>query len=332
MDAKTFRVFTGPVNISSAVLDVKFDMICFTGSTLVGKLVYQAAAKHLTPVILELGGKSPVYVHRDAALEQAVTRITWGKFMNAGQTCVAPDYILVDEAVKPRFLDLMKKQIKQFYGDDPTKSKDLERVVSDRHVTRLSALLKGQNVFFGGRIEEKTRHIEPTILLDPSPESPVMQEEIFGPILPVLTVKTPEEAIRFINARPKPLSLYVFTQTSSLQQKFMRETSAGGCCVNDVFMHTVTNSLPFGGVGDSGMGAYHGKHSFESFSHLKPILYAPTLPDPPFRFPPYTEQALKLTKLFMFTLTMQKVRRGLGVVGISFLTLIAYVLYSRYFK
>jgi aldehyde dehydrogenase (NAD+) len=282
--------------------------------------------------MLELGGKSPVYLHRDANLEQAATRLAWGKYMNCGQTCIAPDYLLIDDSVKEQFLALLVKKIKQFYGDDASKSKDYEQVVSDRHVSRIAGLLKGQTAFYGGRVDEKIRYIEPTIVLDPKPESPLMQEEIFGPILPVLTVKTPEEAIRFINARPKPLSLYVFSKNSDLQQKFLRETSAGAVVTNDVFMHSITPGLPFGGVGESGLGAYHGKFTFEAFSHMKPVLYAPTLPDPSFRFPPYTEQGLSLSKLVMFKLSMQKLKRWLGVAGLAIFAIGAYVIYHRYLK
>jgi acyl-CoA reductase-like NAD-dependent aldehyde dehydrogenase len=312
------------------MLETRWDLICFTGSTAVGKLVYQSAAKHLTPVILELGGKSPVYIHKDANIEVAAARIAWGKTINCGQTCIAPDYLLIDQAVKQPFLSALVKQIKLFYGEDALKSKDYDRVVSDRHMHRISGLLNGQEIFYGGKVDEENRKIEPTIVVDPKLDSPLMQEEIFGPVLPVVTVKSPEEAIKFINGKPKPLALYIFSTSKGIQEKFINETSAGGVCLNDCISHYLNTNLPFGGVGDSGVGAYHGKFTFESFSHLKPIQDALNFQDPYFKYPPYTDSGSKLVRWVM-GVKFTNLKRIWGVAKYAFYVLFVYLLYDRFF-
>jgi aldehyde dehydrogenase (NAD+) len=250
-----------------------------------------------------------VYVHSDADLEITSQRLVWGKCYNAGQTCIAPDYVLVNEKVRKPLLEKLSKTITSFYGADPTKSKDFEQISNERHVQRLSALLKGQNIYLGGRVDVSNRYIEPTIILDPSPDSPIMQEEIFGPILPILSVSSPEEAIEFINSRPKPLALYVFSQDGDVKSKIISQTSAGGVMTNDVLMHFMNDYLPFGGVGDSGLGAYHGKYSFESFTHFKPVQHASALPEPPLRFPPYTERKLNMVAFLAFTLSPSRINK-----------------------
>ncbi|KAJ7308814.1 hypothetical protein JRQ81_008082 [Phrynocephalus forsythii] len=285
LDKELYPVINGGVPETTEVLKQRFDHILYTGSTAVGRIVMAAAAKHLTPVTLELGGKSPCYVDKDCDLDVACHRIAWGKFVNAGQTCIAPDYLLCEPSLQNKIVEHLKKALKEFYGEDPKKSPDFERIVSKRHFQRLVGLLDGQKIACGGQIDEKERYIAPTILVDVDPNSKVMQEEIFGPIFPIVTVKNLEDAIRFINAREKPLALYVI-------EKMICETTSGGVTANDAIMHVTVEGLPFGGVGESGMGHYHGRFSFETFSHRRACLIRPLGSDAANanRYPPATQK------------------------------------------
>lgn len=280
-------VVEGGVPETTALLEQRFDHVFFTGSTQVGKVVMQAAAKHLTPVTLELGGKSPCIVDKDVDLDVAARRILWGKFWNAGQTCVAPDYLLVHEAIERPLVDALRRTLAEFYGADPAKSPDYARVVNERHHARLVGLLGQGELIVGGQHDEATRYLAPTIVKNPPLDSRLMTDEIFGPILPMITVKDLDAAIEFVNERPKPLALYVFSNDARTQRRVLEETSSGGACVNDTIAHLSVPDLPFGGVGDSGMGAYHGRAGFETFSHRKSVMNKKTWMDVKLRYPPY---------------------------------------------
>ncbi len=286
-DEHYIDIFEGGVPVSQELLAQKWDYIFFTGSTAVGKIVYQAAAKHLTPVTLELGGKSPCIVDKDTDIKVTAQRIAWGKLLNAGQTCIAPDYLLVQEEVKDELIEQLKKSIKKFYGKNPMKSKNYCRIISSKHLERLGALLENTNVVHGGEIDAETKYISPTLIDGVTDNDPVMQSEIFGPILPIMTYRNINEAIDYVNSHPKPLALYVFTKNKKLSKKVLKETSSGGACVNDTISHIASTEMPFGGVGASGMGGYHGKFSFEAFSHAKSVMERSQMIDPPLRYAPY---------------------------------------------
>jgi aldehyde dehydrogenase (NAD+) len=296
LDERAFTVFEGGVDVSTAVLKEQFDHIFFTGSTAVGRIVMRAAAEHLTPVTLELGGKSPVIVADDADLDVAASRIAWGKTFNAGQTCIAPDYVLASERIRDELVDKIAAAWGKFFGPDVAASPDFGRIVNGRHHQRLVDLLDGQPVAVGGGHDADTKFIEPTIVVDPDPTSPLMTDEIFGPILPVLTVDSIDAAIDFVNDRPKPLALYAFTSDDELSGKIMGSTSSGGGCINHTLLHFTPHELPFGGVGPSGMGRYHGQAGFDTFSNLRGILRKPTTIDPPLLYPPYTERKVDILK------------------------------------
>ena len=281
---------------NEALLDQKYDVILFTGSTTVGKTVMQAAAQHLTPVILELGGKSPCIVDETANLKLAAKRIVWGKFVNAGQTCVAPDYLLVHQTVKEKLLIEIKAAVKTMYGINPLESIDYPKIINQKHFNRLLKLLEGEKCILGGDSDLSTRQITPTLLDNVKWDAAVMCEEIFGPILPVLTYSSKEEAVSLVNARPKPLAAYLFTSNKSAARFFLRNIPFGGGCINDTVVHLSVPRLPFGGVGESGMGSYHGKAGFDAFTHYKSILHKSRFIDIPLRYPPYTEWALELLK------------------------------------
>jgi len=284
----------GGVEEITGILELKFDKIFFTGSTKVGKIVYEAAAKNLTPVTLELGGKSPAIVAASANLEVAARRIVWGKFLNAGQTCVAPDYILVDERVKESLVTSIKKYIQKFsYKAD---SQQYTQIINKKNFERLIKMIDPENVFYGGNFDAKKRFIEPTILQNVTWEDSVMQEEIFGPILPVLTYKNFNEALLQISKHEKPLAAYLFTNNSEEKDLFTTRISFGGGCINDVVMHLSNDHLPFGGVGNSGIGNYHGKFGFDTFSHQKAILERATWGEPDLKYPPYSEKKLSWIK------------------------------------
>jgi aldehyde dehydrogenase (NAD+) len=278
-------VVEGGIEASQVLLDEPFDHIFFTGGTAIGKVIMAAAAKHLTPVTLELGGKSPCIVDTDINLEHTARRIVWGKFMNAGQTCVAPDYLLVHRQIKPALIAAIQKTIREFYGDDPYRSPDFGRIISPRHFSRLAGLLQG-NILIGGETKAEEKYIAPTVM-EATWESPVMADEIFGPILPVVEYGDVGEAIAHINARPKPLALYLFSKNKQIQSRVLNETSSGGVAINETVMQIAPSTLPFGGVGGSGMGNYHGKFSFDTFSHRKSVLYKPFWLDLKMRYAPY---------------------------------------------
>ena len=289
LDSEAVAVVEGGVAETTEVLRQRFDHIFYTGNGVVARIVMRAAAEHLTPITLELGGKSPCIVDGTAKLEQAARRICWGKYYNAGQTCVAPDYILATRDVHDQLIERLAATLRTFYGEDAKASADYGRIINERHHRRLVELLEGQTVVCGGDHDEATRYIAPTVLSGVDPASAVMQEEIFGPILPVLAVDDVDAAIEFVRARPKPLALYLFSKDRSAQERVLRRTSSGGAVLNHVWLHLANSALPFGGVGESGMGASHGRHGFETFSHRKAVLDKATWIDPWLMYPPYTE-------------------------------------------
>lgn len=290
-------VIRGGINESKTLLAQRWDKIFFTGSTKVGKIVLEAASKHLTPVVLELGGKNPVVVDKDANLKVAARRIVWGKLINAGQTCIAPDYLFIHHTVKDQFLKLLVSTIQAFVTENPKTSTDFPNIVNTEAIQRLSGLLKNATVYYGGDIDSQGKYFSPTILTNITPESPVMQDEIFGPILPVLDFEKLDEVIDFINAGEKPLAAYYFGQNRKKQKYFLDKTFSGDAGINEVVMHFTNLSLPFGGVGYSGMGSYHGKRSFDIFSHERSVIKTPTMFDLPLRYPPAKKSVLKLLRI-----------------------------------
>lgn len=288
-------VIEGGRDANSALLEEAFDYIFFTGGVTVGKKVMEAASKHVTPITLELGGKSPCIVDTSADLDISAKRLVWGKFLNCGQTCVAPDYLLIHKSIKKEFLSNIQKYIKEFYGNDPINSDDLGCIVNDKHFERLQGLMKAGNIIAGGNVIKEKRKIAPTVIDNITWSDPIMQEEIFGPILPVIEYENLSEVISEINKHPKPLALYFFTKNKENEEIILRDISFGGGCVNDTIVHLATPHMPFGGVGASGMGGYHGKDSFETFSHKKSILKKSLLIDVKLRYAPYNDK-LKLLK------------------------------------
>lgn len=284
------------IQSNQEILLEKFDHICFTGSSNVGRKIMEAASKNLTPVLLELGGKSPCIVHRDADIEKAANRIVWGKFSNAGQTCIAPDYILVQKTVKTDLTQKFQNKVEKFYGREPGKSLDYGHIIDEENLKRLLSYLEGVHVISGGHYDLSNRYLSPT-LIDRIPENAkVLQEEIFGPILPILEYEDIEDAIAFINRRPKPLALYIFTKSRAIQKKIVSETSSGGVTINDTLLHFTDKDLPFGGVGESGFGRYHGFAGFTAFSNQRSILSQTNLFDLPMRYPPGKPNSLKMVK------------------------------------
>lgn len=292
-------VVQGGVDISQKLLEFRWDKIFFTGSTQVGKIVMQAAAKYLTPVVLELGGKNPVVVDKDANLEVAAKRIVWGKFFNAGQSCVAPDHLFVHEDVHEKLLFYLKQAVIKFYSENPKESQDFGRIINEKTTRRLSEMIKNEKIYLGGNAEHSERYFAPTILTGIGEESPVMQDEIFGPVLPVITFRDLNNVINYINQKEKPLVLYYFSEDRKKQNEILRRTFSGDACINEVVVHFTNFSLPFGGVGYSGMGTYHGKHSFEIFSHSRSVMKTTTAFDLPLRYAPDNKLALKLMR-FLF--------------------------------
>ncbi|PFF88514.1 aldehyde dehydrogenase [Bacillus cereus] len=297
-DKSYIRVIEGKKETTSLLINAPFDYIFFTGSVQVGKIVMEAAAKNLVPVTLELGGKSPVIVDRTANLDLAAKRIVWGKFLNTGQTCVAPDYIMVHSEIKNALISKMKEVIVNYYGENPMYSKDYGRIVNERQFDRLASIIEKdkENVIFGGNSIKENLYIEPTMLEAKSWSDAVMLDEIFGPLLPIMEYNQLETAIQMINKRPKPLALYLFTEDKKCEEEVLSKISFGGGCVNDTISHIANAHLPFGGVGNSGIGAYHGKYSFDLFSHNKSIVKKSTKIDVSFVLPPYNNKKMKLIK------------------------------------
>lgn len=277
-------VVQGDRDVNTALLEQRWDMIFFTGSPSFGRAVMAAAAKNLTPVVLELGGKSPCIIDKDADIEVAAKRVAWGKSLNAGQTCIAPDYLMLHKNIKDKFLLELEKAFRELLGDDPHKSEHFVRIVNDAAFERLTGYLADGEVVFGGKTDKDERYFSPTVLDHVSPDSPVMQEEIFGPIFPVQTFSSLDEVIRFVSMREKPLALYYF---GSQGDKVLKHTTSGGSCINDVIMHIANENVPFGGVGMSGMGSYHHKRTFDVFTHYRSVISTPTWIDLPFRYMPY---------------------------------------------
>ncbi|HDB6505661.1 TPA: aldehyde dehydrogenase [Staphylococcus aureus] len=288
-DANYIEVIEGGIEETQTLIHLPFDYVFFTGSENVGKIVYQAASENLVPVTLEMGGKSPVIVDETANIKVASERICFGKFTNAGQTCVAPDYILVHESVKDDLITALSKTLREFYGQNIQQSPDYGRIVNLKHYHRLTSLLNSEqmNIVFGGHSDEDERYIEPTLLDHVTSDSAIIQEEIFGPILPILTYQSLDEAIAFIHQRPKPLSLYLFSEDENATQRVINELSFGGGAINDTLMHLANPKLPFGGVGASGMGRYHGKYSFDTFTHEKSYIFKSTRLESGVHLPPY---------------------------------------------
>lgn len=290
-------VYEGGIDETTELLKLKFDKIFFTGSTKIGNIVYKAAAENLTPVVLELGGKSPAIITKDADLEVAAKRIVWGKFLNAGQTCVAPDYLLVEESVQEQFLEMLRKNIQQFKYEP--QSEHYTKIINQKNFQRLIKLIDQDKIYFGGNSDEEKRYIEPTILTNINWKDEVMQEEIFGPILPVISFTNFNLILNKIIELEKPLAAYLFTNNSEEKENFKNKISFGGGCINDVIMHLGNENLPFGGVGNSGIGNYHGKFGFETFSHQKAVLERATWGEPNIKYPPYSEKKLSWIKKLM---------------------------------
>ncbi|KAL4829550.1 hypothetical protein H8958_005156 [Nasalis larvatus] len=301
LDESCFAVVLGGPQETGQLLEHRFDYIFFTGSPRVGKIVMTAAAKHLTPVTLELGGKNPCYVDDNCDPQTVANRVAWFRYFNAGQTCVAPDYVLCSPEMQERLLPALQSTITRFYGDDPQSSPNLGRIINQKQFQRLRALLGCGHVAIGGQSDESDRYIAPTVLVDVQETEPVMQEEIFGPILPILNVRSVDEAIEFINRREKPLALYAFSNSSQVVKRVLTQTSSGGFCGNDGFMHMTLASLPFGGVGASGMGRYHGKFSFDTFSHHRAcLLRRPGMEKlNALRYPPHSPRRLRVLLVAM---------------------------------
>ena len=284
---------------NQALLDQRFDYIFFTGGVTVGKEVMRRAAEHLTPVSLELGGKSPCIVDGTARLDLAAKRLAFGKLLNCGQTCVAPDYLLIDRKIKDEFLGYLKKHILSMIGEDALQNEKYVRMVNRRHYERVLGLIDPAKVIFGGKGDPDTLHIQPTIMDNVTPDDAVMQEEIFGPVLPVIAYDSIDEAIALINSREHPLALYLFSEDKAVQELFLKAVPFGGGCINDTIIHLATSRMGFGGVGQSGMGCYHGKRSFDTFSHEKSIVQKSTWMDMPVRYMPYGKLKDKLLRMFL---------------------------------
>ena len=289
----------GDGKVSQQLLKEGIDYCFFTGSTQVGKAIMETASQTLTPVTLELGGKSPVIVAKDTKIKHAAQRIVWGKFTNAGQTCIAPDYLLVDEVIRDDLISAIIEVIEEYYTKKPLENSDYSKMINKRHFKRVKKLMKNQSVIYGGGSNKEMLTIEPTLVLEPELDTELMQEEIFGPILPILTYREVNQAVEFIRSKDKPLALYLFTQDKALKEYIIKNLSFGGAAINDTLIHQSNYNLPFGGVGASGMGQYHGKYSLETFSHPKSVIEKTDLFDIKLRYPPYKDWALKFIKKIM---------------------------------
>lgn len=298
LDPRAIRVVEGAVEETTELLRLRFDHIIYTGGAAVGRIVMRAASEYLTPVTLELGGKSPCVIDRDADLKHAARRLVWGKCINSGQSCIAPDYVLVAPEQRDALVAAIDAELHKMYGDDRLGSADYANIINHRHFQRVRQYLASGKVVVGGRVDETNNRIEPTVLVDVAPDAPVMQEEIFGPVLPILTVADLDAAMAFILERDKPLAAYLFTRSKDSERRFVQTISAGNMCINDVIMFMAVHELPFGGVGTSGMGQYHGQIGFDRLSHLKSVMSRRRMPEPPIRFAPYSALKMKLLKLF----------------------------------
>lgn len=296
LDSACIKVVEGAIPETSALLELPWDHILYTGGGQVGRIVMAAAAKHLTPVTLELGGKSPCVVLPDADLETTAHRIAWGKFTNAGQTCIAPDYVLADAETERTLVPLLRAAVTEMFGDNPEASDSYGRIVNDRHYERLAAMLASGEVAIGGETNPATRYIAPTVLTGVTADSPAMQEEIFGPILPIVRADDLEGAIRFIREGDKPLAAYIFTKDADAERRFLDKVSSGNACVNDTMMFMAVHELPFGGVGPSGMGNYSGEYGFRTFSHMKAVMKRGWWPDLDLRYAPFTDRKFRLLR------------------------------------
>lgn len=294
------KVVEGDYRVSDGLLEEQFDLIFFTGSPSIGKKIMAKAAEHLTPVVLELGGKSPTIVDETAAIEKAAKRIVWGKFINAGQTCVAPDYVVVHRSVAQQLMEAMKRYIQTFYYIHDELSDDYPQIINQKHYERLMALVESDKVYCGGIGQEALCKIHPTIMEDVSWHSQIMMDEIFGPILPVIVYDQLDEVIQEINSRPKPLAFYIFSQNKRTQRYILEHTTSGGGCINDTVMHVSSKKMPFGGVGNSGMGRYHGKMSFETFSNMRAILHKSSKWELSLKYPPHKQDKLDVIKKLLF--------------------------------
>ena len=297
-DSKHVKVIQGGVPETTALLEERWDYIFFTGSVPVGKIVAKAAAQHMTPVTLELGGKNPCIVDGSMDIKLTAKRLVWGKFVNAGQTCIAPDYILAHKTIKPKLIEELKLEIYKAYGNDASLSEDYPRIVNDKNLTRLSQMLEGVDVIYGGDIKKEDCYLSPTLIDEPSLESPVMADEIFGPILPILEYETMDDLKQIINRYEKPLGFYVFSKRKAFYKTMINSFSFGGGAINDTMIHFGNPRLPFGGVGESGIGAYHGRLGFDTFSHQKGITIKANWLDIPLRYAPYTNKLKAIKNAF----------------------------------
>ncbi|NXW25505.1 AL3B1 dehydrogenase, partial [Circaetus pectoralis] len=299
LDKDCFAVVTAGVQETTRLLENKFDYIFFTGNPAVGRIVMTAAGKLLTPVTLELGGKNPCYVSDTCDVQNVARRVAWGRFFNAGQTCVAPDYVLCSVEMQEKLLPALRKVITEFYGRNPQESPDFGRIVGDKQFQRVQALLRSGRVVIGGQTDEKERYIAPTVLVDVQPSDPIMHEEVFGPILPIIIVANMDEAIDFINSRERPLVVYAFSSDDKVVNQVLERTSSGGFCGNDTLMHVTLTSLPFGGIGNSGVGMHHGKFTFDTFTHHRGCLHRGMGREAlhALRYPPYSQQKLGIVRV-----------------------------------
>lgn len=299
-DEGYIHVVQGDAEVTQEILKTRWDYIFFTGGTEIGRIIYQEAAKHLTPVTLELGGKSPCVVDKNVNVDLAAKRITWGKTINSGQTCIAPDYVFVHKDIKDKFIASVKDHIHKSYGDHPIEHPDYCKIINQRQYDRLKGYLNNGEIVVGGKFNDDKRMIEPTVMFNPPKDSKVMVEEVFGPILPVFTYTELDEVIDFINEREKPLASYIFSKSAKVREKFLTSVSSGGACVNDTVLHISSSSMAFGGVGESGIGGYHGKSSFDTFSHQKSVMHRmPHMLDPYLRYAPYSPKKLGLMRFFL---------------------------------
>ena len=293
------RVVEGEADVTQELISLGFDHCFFTGSTEVGRQVMKTASKTLTPVTLELGGKSPCIVAEDADLVKAAARIVWGKFLNAGQTCIAPDYVLVHESVKPTLIRLIKEVLHRFYGLSVLTNTDYPSIINDKHFNRLNELMTNQSIIHGGQSDSDLRKIAPTLVDEPSMDSDIMQEEIFGPLLPIISYESMEKVVSYLQEKPKPLALYLFTESEDYKHFVLKNVSFGGGSINDTMIHFANVNMPFGGVGASGTGSYHGKASFDTFSHYKSVSEKTTRFDLPIRYAPYKDRLLNVIKAIL---------------------------------